>query len=44
MPFGKHKGKPVSEVPADYLDWAIATNRLDAELRAAVEGRLKQGG
>ena len=21
MPFGKHKGKPMSEVPADYLFW-----------------------
>lgn len=21
MPFGKHKGKPMSEVPSDYLDW-----------------------
>jgi len=21
MPFGKHKGKPMSEVPADYLHW-----------------------
>lgn len=21
MPFGKHKGKPMQEVPANYLDW-----------------------
>ena len=21
MPFGKHKGKPMIEVPASYLDW-----------------------
>ena len=21
FPFGAHKGKPMSEVPADYLDW-----------------------
>jgi hypothetical protein len=21
MPFGKYKGKPMKEVPADYLDW-----------------------
>lgn len=21
MPFGKHAGKPMREVPADYLDW-----------------------
>jgi len=23
MPFGKHKGMPIGEVPADYLDWLI---------------------
>jgi uncharacterized protein (DUF3820 family) len=21
MPFGKHKGEPMDEVPASYLDW-----------------------
>lgn len=21
MPFGKHRGKPLSELPGDYLDW-----------------------
>jgi len=23
MPFGKHKGLPLSEVPVKYLDWLI---------------------
>ena len=23
MPFGKHKGLPISEVPVKYLDWLI---------------------
>lgn len=23
MFFGKHKGTPIKDVPADYLDWAI---------------------
>ena len=23
MPFGKHKGTPLSEVPTDYLWWVI---------------------
>jgi exodeoxyribonuclease X len=26
LPFGKHKGKPISEVPIDYLKWLIGTN------------------
>lgn len=27
MPFGKHKGKPVSAVPTDYLEWYRSTER-----------------
>lgn len=23
MPFGKHRGKPLGEVPADYLVWLL---------------------
>ena len=23
LPFGKHKGKPIEEVPANYLQWAL---------------------
>ncbi len=29
MPFGKHKGKPLDEVPREYLLWLVG--RLDAE-------------
>lgn len=41
MPWGKHKGKPLKEVPRDYLKWAV--NNADAmspELRAAIEAEL----
>lgn len=37
MPFGKHKGKPLSEVPIDYLSWLHERGGLDAELQAAIE-------
>jgi len=23
MPFGKHKGKPLYQVPLDYMDWLV---------------------
>lgn len=38
MPFGKHKGVKLSEVPKSYITWLLgnATN-LDADLRAALE-------
>ncbi|WP_072875129.1 putative quorum-sensing-regulated virulence factor [Alicyclobacillus tolerans] len=30
MPFGKHKGKPLEDVPIDYIQWALK-NREDME-------------
>jgi len=35
MPFGKHRGKPLSEVPADYIDWLLGRD-IDDELRSAL--------
>lgn len=37
MPFGKHKGLPLSEVPADYKTWLLSTGDLDPYLRKALE-------
>ena len=37
MPFGKHDGKPVSELPDGYLEWAVKTlTDVDADLRRAL--------
>ncbi|OFW63152.1 MAG: hypothetical protein A2Y74_03250 [Actinobacteria bacterium RBG_13_63_9] len=44
MPFGKHRGKPLSEVPADYIDWLLGRDiddELRCALRAARSGSLK---
>lgn len=35
MPFGKHKGTLLSEVPPDYIDWLL-TRSIDDELRSAL--------
>ena len=41
MPWGKHKGKPLKEVPRDYLKWALNNaDAMSAELRAAIEAEL----
>ena len=40
MPFGKHKGKRISEVPLDYLYWLLMKPGLEGGLRAAIEQRL----
>lgn len=38
FPFGKHKGQPWSDVPLDYLEWALANmNNLDPGLRKRIE-------
>jgi len=44
MPFGKHKGKLLSEVPPDYIDWLLdrdIDDDLRSALRAARSGTLK---
>jgi hypothetical protein len=43
LPFGKHKGRPLSDVPASYLSWLL-TIKLSSGLRAAVEGELRRRG
>lgn len=41
MPWGKHKGKPLGEVPRDYLEWAVRNaDAMRPELRAAIELEL----
>lgn len=37
MPFGKHKGIPLSEVPSDYKQWLLGQSDLDPYLRKAIE-------
>jgi len=36
MPFGRHKGRRLSELPDDYLEWLQALDDLREPLRAAV--------
>lgn len=38
MPWGKHKGKPLNEVPRDYLIWAVQNAEImKPELRREIE-------
>jgi uncharacterized protein (DUF3820 family) len=45
VPFGKHKGKQISDVPRDYWEWWLAQDNQGKfpELRAAVELHLGLG-
>lgn len=41
MPFGKHKGEPVEDVPADYLDWFLGNiERISPALQAEMERQI----
>jgi uncharacterized protein (DUF3820 family) len=40
VPFGMHKGKRLSDVPHDYLEW-LKTVVSDPELKAAIKLRLE---
>lgn len=43
MPWGKHAGTPVADLPRSYLAWLV--NNVDnAEVRAAAEQALGRGG
>jgi exodeoxyribonuclease X len=41
MPFGKHKGLKMEEVPSDYLQW-LSTTELDEDLNYTVQHFLKE--
>lgn len=44
LPFGKHKGKALADVPADYLAWLLSACKLSSGLRAAVAQELHRRG
>jgi hypothetical protein len=44
LPFGKHKGAPLVDVPTAYLDWALREVKLTSGLRAAVTAELQRRG
>lgn len=42
MPFGKHRGIAIGEVPRDYLQWLMTTEGLDDNLATAIQKVLKK--
>jgi len=37
MPFGKHRGKALADVPASYLEWLVDGERLPRDLHKEAE-------
>jgi hypothetical protein len=44
FPFGKHKGRTLSEIDSGYLSWAMANVKLSSGIRQAVAGELARRG
>lgn len=41
MPFGKHKGEPVEDLPADYIEWFLGNvERISPSLQREMEAQL----
>jgi exodeoxyribonuclease X len=38
MPYGKHKGTPIKDIPADYIGWLLKQSDLDPYPRKALKG------
>ena len=43
MPFGKHKGCAIRDLPGSYLVWARDNCNLDGDLKASIEFALRKG-
>lgn len=42
--FGRHKNRPLANIPGDYLLWALKTVKLTSRLREAVRPELTRRG
>lgn len=42
MPFGKHQGKPLSEVPADYIKWLAKQGAFDKPENSRLKATLEK--
>ena len=42
MPFGKHKGEDLTDVPLDYLKWAEENLQIDILLRREINHEIER--
>ncbi len=40
--FGQHKGKPIAEVPADYLEWMLREPEMNADAKFTADHELRR--
>src|SRR5262249_42066256 len=44
LPFGRHRGVPLPDVPSSYLSWALRECKLSGRLRGALVAELQRRG
>ncbi len=44
MPFGKHKGSPIADLPHAYLEWVLENLKLRGSLLRALESEYERRG
>ena len=44
MEFGKHLGKPISQLPAEYLEWLVRSKAGGEEFQKQLRQFIKSGG
>lgn len=42
MPHGQYKGKPLSEVPMEYLVWAVSCRQVSPDIAARMVQEVKE--
>lgn len=42
MPFGKYKGRYISEIPDNYIAWLLYNNIVEGRLRTQIEDCIKE--
>jgi len=40
MPFGKYQGKPMEDVPADYLMWLYDNDKYSEQVKVYIEDNM----
>lgn len=41
MPWGMHQGKPMTDVPADYLVWLYENNKVRGDVKRYIQANLE---
>ena len=41
MPWGMHQGKPMTEVPAEYLVWLFENNKVNGDVKRYIQTNLE---